>query len=153
MIKGFRLEGQIGRERSPRTTKNISEYTAGNINDKGVNWMTDKAPNADMLTREGDEFDKALKRAKKIMTLAIPEKQMQMIPYTEKQYIETFRIYWFSSDSKGAEDFWRMIVFHHVTVKKIIFKDLKSSSISFYQVLMQIEADVEYLDKYGTKPQ
>lgn len=158
MQKGFRLEGQIGDDRSPRTVKTIWEYTPGNIIKSSVGWMTDKAPNADMLTREGDEFDKVLKSAKKVMTVAIPEIQMRISPYTEKQYIEKYKIFWYPTDSKGAEDFWRMIVFYHVKIGKVTKKDFGAANAypnngNYYEVVMQIEANIDYLDKYGTKAQ
>lgn len=156
MIKGFRLEAQTAMERTSRTVKPVLEYTAGDISDKNIKfWMTDKAPNADSLTREGDQFDLALKNSKKIMTLSVPEKYMSLGSLNEKQYIEAFRIRWYSTESGGVDDYWRLIIFHHVTVKRATIRDFRSATTntSYYEVVMKIDADIEYLDKYGSKAQ
>ena len=156
MKSGMRLQGQTGNDWSFRATKTLWEYTAGDITNKGNNWLSDSSPNADVMTRKNDSFDAALKRSGMVLCLAVPEIQMRAMPYKEGQYVETFRIFWYNSDSKGNEDYWRLVVFHHATIKKVTFRDsgkAKSDnnlSASHYEVLMKISADVEYFDQTGS---
>ena len=157
MQSGLRLMGQMtANDWSFRSTKTLWEYTAGDIMNKGNNWMTDKSPNADAMTRKNDTFDGALKRSQMMLCLAVPEIQMRAMPYKEGQYIETYRVYWYNTNSKGNEDYWRLVVFHHATVKKVTFRDFSKAilgggfSSSYYEILMKISADVEYLDQTGS---
>lgn len=156
MQSGNRIMGQTkANDWSFRSTKSLLEYTAGDIQNKGSNWMTDKSPNADMLTRKNDSFDRELKRSGMILCLAVPEIPMRYMPYKEGDYIETYRIYWYMTNSKGNEDYWRVVVFHHATVKKVTFRDFSrvipnGSATSYYEVLMKIGADVEYFDQFGS---
>lgn len=153
MKQGYRLEGQIGNERQMRTTKNLLEYTPGNILDKGNNWLSDKAPNAEMLTRKGDEFDKLLKIKKMVMTIAVPEIQMRIMPYKEKDYFESYQIIWYNTSNSNV---WRRIVFHHITVGRVTLRDFSKAiepirphlqqNINYYEVVMKIDANIDYWD-------
>ncbi len=153
---GLRITGQTKtNDWSLRSTKNLLEYTAGDIQNKGNNWMTDKSPNSDVLTRKNDTFDRELKHSGMILCLAVPDTPMRLMPYKVGDYIETYRIYWYMTESKGNEDYWRVVVFHHATIKKISFRNLSNlipngGVTSYYEVLMKIGADVEYFDQYGS---
>lgn len=150
LFKEFRLEGQSGDTRSPFTIKTILEYTPGDINQRG-NWMTDKAANADTLTVENGDFDKAL-RSSKIITLAVPEHAMKINPYKEKQFIQKYKILWFNNPSKDADDIFRMTVFHHVEIKRVTRKVFRGfEHANYYEVVMLIKANIDYLDKFGTR--
>lgn len=150
MQNGFRLEATIEpNKHDVRTSKELLAYTAGDIKDKGVNWMTDTAQNADMLTRKGDAFDIKFKNgAKKIITIALKETQMRVAPWKEKQYIETFSIRWIP-DGKTWNEFWRLIIFHHVTVMRHIEIKVPNGTGSYY-IVMKVEADVEYKTSDGS---
>ena len=154
MKSGFRIEGQTGKERSFRTIKNLWEYTANDIQKNGVSWMTDKEPNADALTRKGDSFDKGLKSAKNIMTVAVPEMQMRAMPYKEKDFFEKYIINWYYTDVANAGKLWRMVVLHHVTVTRVSdTRAAAQANAAYYEVVMKIGANIDYLNADGTTPQ
>lgn len=142
--KGFRIEATIEPNKHDiRTSKELLEYTAGDIKNKGVNWMTDSEPNADAVTRKGDSFEIKFKNsAKNTLSLAIKETQMRVAPWRAKQYIETFSIRWIES-GKTWDEYWRLLIFHRATVSRVDPINLPHGA-SYYNVIMKVESGVEY---------
>lgn len=147
-FKEFRIEGQIGDTRSPATVKRILEYTPGDINERG-SWMTDKAANVETLTSEKGDFNKAL-GGKKIITLAVPKNEMRINSYAENQIINKYKILWFNNPPKDSEDIFRMIILYHVKVGRVKLRNFTGfTDADYFEVILKVQANIEYLDKFG----
>ena len=136
----FRFEGENG---DMRRSNAIWAFTPGELKDS---WLSDKAPNVDMLTRQSDSFDYSLKREKK-MTIAVPN-WVKNLSYNKGFYMDKYIIKFFDKTTGFNTTPWRSIVFYHVTILNNIQRDYSripyASGASYSEVVMSIDSGQEF---------
>ncbi len=136
----FRFEGENG---DIRISNAIWAFTPGELKDS---WLSDTAPNADMLTRQSDSFDYSLKREKK-MTIAVP-KWVKNLSYNKGLYMEKYIIKFFSKTAGYNAVPWRSIVFYHVKILDNKPRDFSripnGAEASYSEVVMSIGSGQDF---------
>lgn len=143
-MKGFRLEGE---NVDIRKSNSILAFTPGDLSKGG--WLSDTAPNLEMLTQKSGDFDYTLKHSgKNKMTVAVPNWVRNLV-YKKGTSFETFLIKFFdSADGSTNPTPLKTIVFRKVMILDNIPRDFSkipgAASTSYQQVLMEIKNGVEF---------